>query len=75
VAQIEVYEVLRFVGDKGTEVAPYDTVPSGAFSLVELEAGQYLYCSSNVRVYHTVFLMCIAISYGGVCQFPVLDLE
>lgn len=36
VPEVEVYEVLRFVGYEGSEVAPNDAVPSRALSLIEL---------------------------------------
>ena len=35
-AQIEVNEVLGFVGDEGAKIASYDAVPGWPFALVEL---------------------------------------
>jgi hypothetical protein len=36
VAQVEVDEVLGFVGDEGAKIASYDAVPGWPFALVEL---------------------------------------
>lgn len=46
VTEVEVYEVLGFVGDEGSEVAAYDAMPGWAFAFVELVG---LACVFDVR--------------------------
>jgi hypothetical protein len=71
VTEVEVYEVLGFVGDKGAEVAPYDAMPGWAFSLIKLEYGQHCSCGSNawMGVYSLLDMHCNVLLRGTLVVY------
>jgi len=72
VAEVEVYEMLRFVGDEASEISADYTMPSRAFSFVELRGYllELVYCKGEAgrgkgKVYSFLDVLCNVLV--GVC--------
>jgi hypothetical protein len=72
VAEVEVYEMLRFVRDEASEISADYTMPSRTFSFVELRGylSELVYCKGEAgrrkgRVYSFLDVLCNVLV--GVC--------